>query len=106
MRKKFKDCVRPGVEDVRAKPWTLSREFIKLDFPTFERPMKATSNRESRGQSASVKALLINSVLETFISVSEKFASLMEAGVATSGARNFGGSQAQACGAVATAAAA
>ena len=76
MRKKFKDCVRPGVEDVRAKPWTLSREFIKLDFPTFERPMKATSNRESRGQSASVKALLINSVLETFISVSEKFASL------------------------------
>lgn len=91
---------------MRAKPWTLSREFIKLDFPTFERPMKATSNRESRGQSASVKALLINSVLETFISVSEKSASLMEAGVATFRRAKLRSSQAQACGAVATAAAA
>lgn len=67
--------------------------------------MKATSNRESRGQSASVKALLINSVLETFISVSEKLA-LLNGGRSfdLSARETLGAFQAQAWGAVAAAA--
>jgi hypothetical protein len=36
---------------------------IKLDLPTLERPRKAISGLESRGQSASLKALLRNSAL-------------------------------------------
>src|SRR5690348_16666131 len=62
--KKFSDCVRPGVEDVRAKPRTASSELIRLDLPTFERPRKAISGLESRGQSASLKALFRNSALK------------------------------------------
>ena len=65
--KKLSDWVRPGVEDVRARPRTESRELIKLDLPTLERPKKAISGLESRGQSSSLKALLRNSVLTTFI---------------------------------------
>src|ERR1700752_1592026 len=68
MVKKFSDCVRPGVEEVRARPRTESRELIRLDLPTFERPRKPISGLESRGQSASWKALLRNSALVTFIS--------------------------------------
>src|SRR2546425_11092066 len=67
MRKKFSDCVRPGVDDVRARPRTPSRELIKLDFPTFERPRKAISGLQSPGQSVSSNALLMNSALVTFI---------------------------------------
>jgi hypothetical protein len=65
--KKFKDCVRPGVEDVRANPRTDSNELIKLDLPTFDRPRNATSGCESFGQSSSLKALFMNSALVTFI---------------------------------------
>src|SRR6185503_6180722 len=65
--KKFSACVRPGVEDVRARPRTASRELIKLDLPTFERPKKAISGFASRGQSASLKALLRNSAVTTFM---------------------------------------
>src|ERR1041384_7603869 len=65
--KKFSDCVRPGVEDVRARPRTESRELIRLDLPTFERPKNAISGLASRGQSASVNALLRNSAVTTFI---------------------------------------
>jgi hypothetical protein len=36
---------------------------MKLDFPTFERPRKATSGRLSRGQSVSLNALLTNFAL-------------------------------------------
>src|ERR1044071_5475531 len=61
--KKLSDCVRPGVEDVRARPRTESRELIKLDLPTLERPRKAISGFESRGQSSSLNALLRNSAL-------------------------------------------
>jgi hypothetical protein len=71
--KKFSDCVRPGVDEVRAKPLTPSREFIKLDFPTLERPMKAISGFASDGQSLSWKALFRNSALVIFIR--NKFAS-------------------------------
>jgi hypothetical protein len=65
--KKFSDCVRPGVEDVRANPRTANTELIKLDLPTFDRPRNATSGCESFGQSSSVKALLMNSAFVTFM---------------------------------------
>ena len=52
---------------MRARPRTESRELIKLDLPTLERPKNATSGFESRGQSASLKALLRNSALATFM---------------------------------------
>src|SRR5258705_5062382 len=67
IRKKFNDCVRPGVEEVRARPRTESRELIKLDFPTFERPMNAISGNCSTGQSAAWKLLFRNSALVIFI---------------------------------------
>src|SRR4028118_1315280 len=59
--------VRPGVEEVRARPLTPSSELIKLDFPTFDRPRNATSGNPGRGQSCSLKELLTNSVLVIFI---------------------------------------
>src|SRR5215471_1153851 len=43
--------VRPGVELVRAS-FDPTRELITLDFPTFERPRKATSGREGAGNRA------------------------------------------------------
>src|SRR6185503_13659062 len=64
MSKKFSDWVRPGVDEVRARPCTRSRELMRLDLPTFERPRKAISNLESRGQSSSLNALLRNSALK------------------------------------------
>src|SRR6185436_6279288 len=67
IRKKFSDCVRPGVEEVRARPRTESRELIKLDFPTFERPMNAISGNSPIGQSAAWKLLFRNSALVIFI---------------------------------------
>src|SRR6185503_7861228 len=67
MSKKFNDWVRPGVEEVRARPCTRSRELMRLDLPTFERPRKAISGFESRGQSSSLNALLRNSAVTTFI---------------------------------------
>lgn len=67
MSKKFSDCVRPGVEEVRASPRTWSKELMRLDLPTLERPRKAISGFASRGQSSSLKALLRNSALTTFI---------------------------------------
>src|ERR1051325_635572 len=74
--KKLSDCVRPGVEDVRARPRTESRELIRLDLPTLERPKKAISGFASRGQSASVNALLRNSAVTTFIVFSAASADL------------------------------
>src|ERR1041385_8272974 len=61
--KKLSDWVRPGVDEVRARPRTESRELIRLDLPTLERPKKAISGFASRGQSASLNALLRNSAL-------------------------------------------
>ena len=69
MRKKFNDCVLPGVEDVRAKPFVDSNELIRLDLPTLERPMKAISGLGSSGQSVSWNALLMNSELLAFMRV-------------------------------------
>src|ERR1044072_3618521 len=61
MSKKFSDWVRPGVDEVRARPRTWSRELMRLDLPTLERPRKAISGFGSRGQSSSLNALLRNS---------------------------------------------
>src|SRR5678815_5044073 len=63
MSKKFSDWVRPGVDEVRARPRTWSRELMRLDLRTLERPRKAISGFESRGQSSSLNALLRNSAL-------------------------------------------
>ena len=52
---------------MRANPCTFSSELIRLDLPTFDRPRKAISGSGSRGQSASAKALLMNSALVVFI---------------------------------------
>jgi hypothetical protein len=67
MSKKFNACVRPGVLDARANPFTPSKELIKLDFPTFERPTKEISGRSAGGQCSSAKALFKNTALVTFI---------------------------------------
>src|SRR5258705_8692301 len=67
IRKKFNDWVLPGVEDVRARPCTANKELIRLDLPTFDRPRNAISGLASNGQSSSLKALLTNSALVTFI---------------------------------------
>ena len=60
-------CVLPGVFDVRAKPLRPSREFIKLDFPTFDRPKDEISGKPSVVQCACSNALLINSAEVIFI---------------------------------------
>lgn len=59
--------VLPGVFDVRAKPLRCSKEFIRLDFPTFERPRNEISGKPSVVQWLSLKALLINSAETIFI---------------------------------------
>jgi hypothetical protein len=59
--------VRPGVPDVRASPRTESRELIKLDLPTFERPINAISGNAPLGQSAGWKLLFKNSALVIFM---------------------------------------
>src|SRR5215831_9429603 len=69
MTKKFNDWVRPGVEDVRANPFVASNELITLDLPTFDRPMKAISGWLFFGHSFSLKALLRNSALVTFMRI-------------------------------------
>jgi hypothetical protein len=46
--KKLIARVRPGVEETRASR-DPSRALIKLDFPTFDRPRKATSGAPSGG---------------------------------------------------------
>ena len=60
-------CVRPGVELVRASPFTPSKLLSKLDLPTFERPIKATSGRPSRRNESGVAALATNLAPVIFI---------------------------------------
>src|SRR5947209_8296600 len=56
---KLIDRVRPGVELTCATFWP-SRELMRLDFPTFERPRKANSGGPSGGNSAVLTAAAIN----------------------------------------------
>ena len=51
--------VRPGVELVCAN-FDPSSELITLDFPTFERPRKATSGRPGAGKRAALLAAAKN----------------------------------------------
>src|SRR5215510_5412895 len=60
------DCVRPGVELVLANPLTPSRLLIKLDLPTFERPVKTISGRLSFGNDSGDRAAAINFALLIF----------------------------------------
>src|SRR5262245_42310439 len=60
------DCVRPGVELVRANPFMPNKLLIKLDLPTFERPAKTTSGRLSFGNDSGDWAAAINFALTIF----------------------------------------
>src|SRR5215510_6878291 len=60
------DCVRPGVELVRANPFMPNKLLIKLDLPTFERPAKTTSGRMSFGNDSGDWAAAINFALTIF----------------------------------------
>ena len=59
-------CVRPGDRLIRASLPKFASAFSKLDFPTFERPIKAISCIWSRGKSGGFWALLINRAELTF----------------------------------------
>jgi hypothetical protein len=52
----FKSLVRPGVDDVLARPLTPTRLFKSEDLPTLDRPAKANSGAASAGKSAGVAA--------------------------------------------------
>ena len=52
---------------MRARPGAESRELIKLDFPTFERPINAISGNNPLGQSDTWKLLFKNSALVGFM---------------------------------------
>ena len=58
--------MRPGVELVLANPLTPSRLLIKLDLPTFERPVKTISGRLSFGNDSGDRAAAINFALLIF----------------------------------------
>ena len=58
--------VRPGVELVRARPRVPSKLFIKLDLPTLDRPVNATSGSRSAGNCSGEVALLTNCALVIF----------------------------------------
>jgi hypothetical protein len=60
-------CVRPGVFDVRARPFLCNSEFRSDDFPTFDLPRKAISGLLSTGQCRRSKALFTNSADVIFI---------------------------------------
>jgi hypothetical protein len=73
IRKKLIDCVRPGVELVRAKPFTPTKLLIRLDLPTFERPAKTTSGRLSFGNDSGYWAAAINFALVIFNCYSDEW---------------------------------
>jgi hypothetical protein len=49
--------VNPGVGETRARPSLPARKFNNDDLPTFERPMKANSGRDSSGHASRSGAL-------------------------------------------------
>ncbi len=52
------DWVLPGLELVLARPFRLTRVFIREDFPTFDLPAKAMSGLSGGGYWCSLKALM------------------------------------------------
>ena len=59
--------VLPGVDDVLANRLLLVSILIRLDLPTFDRPMKAYSGLLSAGHIDTIGALRVNSAF--FISI-------------------------------------
>ena len=55
--------VFPGVAEVMANPFRPVSMLMRLDFPTFERPMKAYSGRFPAGHLRTSVLLMINSAL-------------------------------------------
>ena len=72
IKKKLMLWVLPGVFDVRASFFRFSKEFRRLDFPTFERPKKEISGEPPSTQWAASNALFINSDEVIFIALPEK----------------------------------
>ncbi len=62
IRKKLMRRVRPGVLLVTASPFRPTSRLRSDDFPTLDRPAKATSGRPSRGNCAGAAALLLCSL--------------------------------------------
>ena len=58
--------VLPGAAPTRAKFFRLSSRLITDDFPTFDRPAKATWGSRSRGKSAALAAERTNSAFCKF----------------------------------------
>src|SRR5438270_2746239 len=63
--------VRPGVELTCASFWP-SRELIRLDLPTFERPRKANSGGPSGGKNLGSAAEVRNLAMTGFIFLVER----------------------------------
>lgn len=59
--------VFPGVTEIFANFLLFVRAFIKEDFPTFERPIKAYSGMVGFGHPSIVTALITNSAALIFI---------------------------------------
>src|SRR6266853_6680359 len=66
MPMKLMVCVRPGVELTWAS-FCPSRELIRLDFPTFDRPRQANSGGPSAGKPPGLAAEVINLARTGFI---------------------------------------
>src|SRR6185437_1408648 len=77
MRMKLMVCVRPGVE-LTCASFCPSRELIKLDFPTLDRPRKANSGGPSAGKNLGSAADVRNLARMGFMQVTN---SLTIAGV-------------------------
>jgi hypothetical protein len=63
------NLVRPGVLEVRANLVAPTRALISEDFPTLERPAKATSGKSGAGKERGVLAEVKNRALSGFIEV-------------------------------------
>lgn len=63
MRKWLISMVFPGVAEVMARPFRPVSMLMRLDLPTFERPMKAYSGRLPAGHLRTSVLLIMNSAL-------------------------------------------
>ena len=74
----FISNVFPGVAEVFASPLWLQSILIRLDFPTFERPIKAYSTLPSFGHLDTVGELMVYSDLVISIFLFAKVQIIME----------------------------
>src|SRR5215469_16103119 len=75
MPMKLMVCVRPGVE-LTCASFCPSRELIKLDFPTLERPRKANSGGPSAGKNLGSAAEVRNLARMGFMQGNKQFNNL------------------------------